>query len=159
MVVGGGNTAAADIIVLSRIASKVIVVHRRDTLRASKIYHETLMKTPNVEFYWDSEVSEILSGDKVTGVSIRSLKTGEKTQLSCDGVFVAIGRKPASELAAGQLDLDERGYIIADESTRTSLPGVYAVGDVRTKVVRQVVTAASDGAVAAHYAEEYLAGG
>ena len=117
------------------------------------------MKTPNVEFYWDSEVSEILSGDKVTGVSIRSLKTGEKTQLSCDGVFVAIGRKPASELAAGQLDLDERGYIIADESTRTSLPGVYAVGDVRTKVVRQVVTAASDGAVAAHYAEEYLAGG
>ena len=159
VVVGGGNTAAADIIVLSRIASKVIVVHRRDTLRASKIYHETLMKTPNVEFYWDSEVSEILSGDKVTGVSIRSLKTGEKTQLSCDGVFVAIGRKPASELAAGQLDLDERGYIIADESTRTSLPGVYAVGDVRTKVVRQVVTAASDGAVAAHYAEEYLAGG
>ena len=165
VVVGGGNTAAADILLLSRVASKVFVVHRRDTLRASKIYHETLMKAENVEFCWDSQVTGILSdasvtlsGFKVTGVRIRNIQTDEETELACDGIFVAIGRKPASELAAGQLDLDERGYIIADESTKTNIPGVFAAGDVRTKVLRQIITAASDGAMAAHYAEEYLAG-
>ena len=158
VVVGGGNTAAADILLLSRVASKVFVVHRRDTLRASKIYHETLMKAENVEFCWDSQVTGILSDDKVTGVRIKNINTGDERKLSCDGIFVAIGRKPASELAAGQLDLDERGYIIADESTKTNIPGVFAAGDVRTKVLRQVITAASDGAMAAHYAEEYLAG-
>lgn len=165
VVVGGGNTAAADILLLSRVASKVFVVHRRDTLRASKIYHEALMKAENVEFCWDSQVTGILSdasvtlsGFKVTGVRIRNIQTGEETELACDGIFVAIGRKPASELAAGQLDLDERGYIIADESTKTNIPGVFAAGDVRTKVLRQIITAASDGAMAAHYAEEYLAG-
>ena len=158
VVVGGGNTAAADILLLSRIASKVFVVHRRDTLRASKIYHETLMKAENVEFCWDSQVTGILSDDKVTGVRIKNINTGDERNLSCDGIFVAIGRKPASELAAGQLDLDERGYIIADESTKTNIPGVFAAGDVRTKILRQVITAASDGAMAAHYAEEYLAG-
>ena len=165
VVVGGGNTAAADILLLSRVASKIFVVHRRDTLRASKIYHETLMKAENVEFFWDSQVTGILSdasvtlsGFKVTGVRIRNIQTGEETELACDGIFVAIGRNPASELAAGQLDLDERGYIIADESTKTNIPGVFAAGDVRTKVLRQVITAASDGAMAARYAEEYLAG-
>ena len=158
VVVGGGNTAAADILLLSRVASKVFVVHRRDTLRASKIYHETLMKAENVEFCWDSQVTGILSDDKVTGVRIKNINTGDERNLSCDGIFVAIGRKPASELAAGQLDLDERGYVIADESTKTNIPGVFAAGDVRTKVLRQVITAASDGAMAAHYAEEYLAG-
>ena len=158
VVVGGGNTAAADILLLSRVASKVFVVHRRDTLRASKIYHETLMKAENVEFCWDSQVTGILSDDKVTGVRIKNINTRDERNLSCDGIFVAIGRKPASELAAGQLDLDERGYIIADESTKTNIPGVYAAGDVRTKVLRQVITAAADGAMAAHYAEEYLAG-
>ena len=158
VVVGGGNTAAADILLLSRVASKVFVVHRRDTLRASKIYHETLMKAENVEFCWDSQVTGILSDDKVTGVRIKNINTRDERNLSCDGIFVAIGRKPASELAAGQLDLDERGYIIADESTKTNIPGVFAAGDVRTKVLRQVITAASDGAMAARYAEEYLAG-
>ena len=158
VVVGGGNTAAADILLLSRVASKVFVVHRRDTLRASKIYHETLMKAENVEFCWDSQVTGILSDDKVTGVRIKNINTGDERNLSCDGIFVAIGRKPASELAAGQLDLDERGYVITDESTKTNIPGVFAAGDVRTKVLRQVITAASDGAMAAHYAEEYLAG-
>lgn len=158
VVVGGGNTAAADILLLSRVASKVFVVHRRDTLRASKIYHETLMKAENVEFCWDSQVTGILSDDKVTAVRIKNINTGDERKLSCDGIFVAIGRKPASELAAGQLDLDERGYIIADESTKTNIPGVFAAGDVRTKVLRQVITAASDGAMAAHYVEEYLAG-
>ena len=158
VVVGGGNTAAADILLLSRIASKVFVVHRRDTMRASKTYHETLMKAENVEFCWDSQVTGILSDDKVTGVRIKNINTGDERNLSCDGIFVAIGRKPASELAAGQLDLDERGYVIADESTKTNIPSVFAAGDVRTKVLRQIITAASDGAMAAHYAEEYLAG-
>ncbi|MGN0721478.1 MAG: thioredoxin-disulfide reductase [Anaerovoracaceae bacterium] len=165
VVVGGGNTAAADILLLSRIASKVFVVHRRDTLRASQVYHETLMSAENVEFCWNSQVTGILSyaaatshGAKVTGVRIKNLVTCEERELSCDGVFVAIGRKPASELAAGQLDLDERGYIIAGESTKTNIPGVYAAGDVRTKALRQIITAAADGAMAAHYAEEYLAG-
>lgn len=158
VVVGGGNTAAADILLLSRIASKVFVVHRRDTLRASKVYHDALMSAENVVFFWDSQVTSILSDDKVTGVRIKNINTGDERKLSCDGIFVAIGRKPASELAAGQLDLDERGYIIADESTKTNIPGVFAAGDVRTKVLRQVITAASDGAMAAHYAEEYLAG-
>ena len=127
-------------------------------MRASKIYHETLMKAENVEFCWDSQVTGILSDDKVTGVRIKNINTGDERNLSCDGIFVAIGRKPASELTAGQLDLDERGYIIADESTKTNIPGVFAAGDVRTKVLRQIITAASDGAMAAHYAEEYLAG-
>ena len=158
VVVGGGNTAAADILLLSRVASKVFVVHRRDTMRASKTYHETLMKAENVEFCWDSQVTGILSDDKVTGVRIKNINTGDERNLSCDGIFVAIGRKPASELAAGQLDLDERGYVITDESTKTNIPGVFAAGDVRTKVLRQVITAASDGAMAAHYTEEYLAG-
>ena len=158
VVVGGGNTAAADILLLSRVASKGFVVHRRDTLRASKIYHETLMKAENVEFFWDSQVTGILSDDKVTGVRIKNINTGDERNLSCDGIFVAIGRKPASELTAGQLDLDERGYIIADESTKTNIPGVFAAGDVRAKALRQVITAAADGAMTAHYAEEYLAG-
>ena len=157
VVVGGGNTAAADAAVLSRIAKKVILVHRRDTLRATKIYHDPLMKAENIEFRWDSSVAELLFEDHVTGVRLKNVKTGELTDVACDGVFVSIGRKPASELVAGQLELDRGGYIIADESTRTSIPGVYAIGDVRTKEVRQVVTAVADGATAVHYAEEYLA--
>ncbi|MGN0734283.1 MAG: thioredoxin-disulfide reductase [Anaerovoracaceae bacterium] len=156
-VVGGGNTAAADILLLSRVASKVFVVHRRDTISASKVYHDALMSADNVEFFWNSQVIGILSDSKVTGVRMRDLETGEETERACDGILVAIGRKPASELAAGQLDLDERGYIVADESTKTNIPGVFAAGDVRTKVLRQVITAAADGAMAAHYAEEYLA--
>jgi thioredoxin reductase (NADPH) len=156
VVVGGGNSAAADALVLSRIAKKVILVHRRDTLRATKIYHEQLMQAQNVEFMWDSAVKEILHNGKVTGLKIQNLRTGEWTEVACDGIFVSVGRKPASELAAGQLALDEGGYIIAGETTATSIPGVYAVGDVRTKQLRQVVTAVADGAAAAHMAEEYL---
>ena len=156
VVVGGGNTAAADAMLLSRIAKKVILVHRRDTLRATKIYHEPLMNAKNVEFRWNSTVSELLYGQKITGIVIKDVNTGEESQIDCDGVFVSVGRQPATELVKGQLDLDAGGYVIADESTKTSLPGVFAVGDVRTKVLRQVVTAVADGAVAAHYAEEYL---
>lgn len=157
VVVGGGNTAAADAMLLSRVAEKVIIVHRRDTLRATKVYHDPLMKAENVEFRWNSVVTGLLHDGKVTGVQVKDLMTGEVVDLPCDGVFVSIGRRPATELVIGQLALDEAGYIIADESTRTNIPGVYAVGDVRTKALRQVVTAVADGAVAVHYAEEYLA--
>ena len=159
VIAGGGNTAAADALILSRICKKVILVHRRDTLRATKIYHEPLMKAENVEFRWDSEITELLHNEKVTGIRLRNVKTGEESTLACDGVFVSIGRKPSTELVREQLEIDPTGYVIADESTRTNLPGVFAVGDVRTKALRQVVTAVADGAVAVHYAEEYLAGG
>lgn len=157
VVVGGGNTAAADAILLSRIAKKVIIVHRRDTLKATRIYHEPLMNAENVEFKWDSTVTELLHEDKITGVKIKNVKTGEESIIDCDGVFVSVGRKPATYFLGGQPDLDENGYIIADETTKTSIPGVYAVGDIRTKQLRQVVTAVSDGAMAVHSAEEYLA--
>lgn len=159
IIAGGGNTAAADALILSRICKKVIVVHRRDTLRATKIYHEPLMKAENVEFRWDSEIIELLHDEKVIGIRLRNVKTGEEITLACDGVFVSIGRKPSSELVKDQVEVDPAGYIIADESTRTNIPGVFAVGDVRTKALRQVVTAVADGATAVHYAEEYLAGG
>ena len=157
VVVGGGNSAVADALVLSRLAKKVILIHRRDTLRATKVYHETLMQAENVEFMWNSAVSELLSNGRFTGLRVKNLQTGKEQEIACDGVFISIGRTPASALVAGQLELDESGYIIAGESTSTSLPGVYAVGDVRTKQVRQIVTAVSDGAVAAHMAEENLA--
>ena len=157
MVVGGGNTAAADAMLLSRVAKKVILVHRRDSLRATKIYHEPLMKAENVEFAWNSQVAEILHDQKVSGVMLRDVHSGEMRQIDCDGIFVSVGRKPVTEFLDGQLELDKGGYILAGESTKTNIPGVFAVGDVRTKFLRQVVTAVADGAVAVHMAEEYLA--
>ena len=157
VIVGGGNTAAADAFVLSRIAKKVILVHRRDTLRATKVYHDPLMRAENVDFRWNSTVSEFISDGKVTDVKIKDVNTGEESVINCDGVFISVGRKPATELVKDQLELDSGGYVIADESTKTNIPGVYAVGDVRIKKVRQIVTAVADGAVAAHEAEEYLA--
>lgn len=157
IVVGGGNSAVSDALILSRICKKVFLVHRRDTLRATKIYHASLMQAENIEFYWDRAVEEFLHEEKLTGVKVKNLKTGEEDILKAEGIFISIGRKPATELVKGQLELDAAGYIIADESTKTNLAGVFAVGDVRTKALRQVVTAVADGAVAAHYAEEYLA--
>ena len=159
VVVGGGNTAAADALLLSRIARKVVLVHRRDTLRATKIYHEPLMKAENVEFQWNSVVTALLHEDRLTGVRIRNVKTGEEKDIAADGIFISVGRIPATELVAQQLELDEGGYIVAGETTETSIPGVYAVGDVRTKPLRQVVTAVADGATAVHMAEAFLAGG
>jgi thioredoxin reductase (NADPH) len=156
-VVGGGNSAAADALLLSRVAKKVYVIHRRDTLRATKVYHEPLMRAENVEFCWNCVVDEFLHDDKLTGLRLRDVKSGEVRDLALDGVFVSVGRNPESALVAGQIDLDPQGYIIAGEDTRTSLKGVYAVGDVRTKALRQVVTAVADGAAAVHSAEEYLA--
>ena len=157
VVVGGGNSAAADALLLSRIAKKVIIVHRRDTLRATKIYHEPLMKAENVEFQWNSVVEELLHEKKVTGVRLKNVQTGEVTEVAADGVFISVGRKPATELVAGQLELDRSGYVVAGETTETNIPGVYAVGDVRTRLLRQVVTAVADGAMAVHMAEEFLA--
>ena len=157
VVVGGGNSAAADALLLSRIAKKVIIVHRRDSLRATKVYHEPLMQAENVEFLWNSQVVELLRDSKLTGIRIQNVQSGEFTQLDCDGIFISIGRKPATELVRDQLLLDDAGYVIAGENTATSIPGVYAVGDVRTKQLRQIVTAVADGAVAVHMAEEYLA--
>lgn len=158
VVAGGGNSAAADALVLSRIAKKVILVHRRDTLRATAVYHKPLMEAENLEFRWNSAVMELVSDGKLTAVRLRDVNTGEESLIDCDGIFISIGRKPATSLVEGQLELDPAGYILAGESTRTNLPGVFAVGDVRTKALRQIITAAADGAVAAHYAEEYLAG-
>ena len=156
-VIGGGNSAAADALLLSRICEKVIVIHRRDSLRATKVYHEPLMKAENVEFRWNSTVEEILGDDRVQAVRLRNTETDKDEILEVGGVFVSIGRSPATELVRDQLVLDEGGYIVAGENTLTSIPGVYAVGDVRTKTVRQVVTAVADGAAAVHEAEQYLA--
>lgn len=157
-VVGGGNSAAADALLLSRVAKKVILVHRRDTLRATKIYHQSLLEKENVEFYWNSQVEELIHGDKLQAIRLRNTQTGEQTLVECEGLFVSIGRKPATQLVKGKLPLDDSGYVIAGETTETGIPGVYAVGDVRTKPLRQVVTAVADGAMAVAMAEEYLAG-
>ncbi len=158
MVVGGGNSAAADALLLSRVAKKVYLVHRRDTLRATKVYHQPLMEAENVEFLWDSAAVALEHGQKLTGVRVKNLKSGEEKLVEVDGMFVSIGRKPATELVKGQLQLDDGGYIIAGEDTVSSIPGVFAVGDVRTKHLRQIVTAVADGAVAVHQAEEFLSG-
>ena len=155
-VVGGGNSAAADALLLSRIAKKVIVIHRRDTLRATKVYHQPLMNADNVEFLWNSEVTSLLGQESVTAVTVKNRLSGQEQTIELNGIFISVGRTPNTALFANQLQLDEGGYIVADESTRTQLPGVFAIGDVRTKEVRQIITAAADGAVAAHYAQESL---
>lgn len=157
-VVGGGNSAVGDALSLSRTAKQVYLIHRRDSLRATKVYHEALEKAENIQILWDSAVTALDSDGMLNGITVENLKTGERQKLSCDGLFVSIGRKPASELVKEQLELDAGGYIVADESTQTSLPRVYAVGDVRTKEVRQVVTAMADGAAAVHHAQLDLGG-
>lgn len=157
MVVGGGNSAASDALYLSGLCEKVILVHRRDTLRATKIYHAPLMQASNVEFCWNSKVTELHADKRIESVTLTDIPTGKQREIKIDGLFVSIGRQPATELFAGQIALDAQGYIVADESTKTSLAGVFVAGDVRTKTLRQVVTAAADGAVAAHEAEQYLA--
>ncbi len=156
VVVGGGNSAAADALYLSELAEKVYLVHRRDKLRAEKIYHEPLMNADNLEFVYNSTVSGFISDGRIKGVTVRDVNTGAVRNIACDGVFVSIGRKPASEFLSEQVELDDKGYIIADETTRTNISGVFAAGDVRTKALRQIVTAAADGATAVHFAQEYL---
>lgn len=155
VVSGGGNSAAEDALFLAKICKKVYLVHRRDALRASMVYQNALKDSP-VEFLWNSRIEEILHEKKVTGVRLADVKTGEEREIACDGVFVAIGRVPDTAVFEGQVERNEQGYIIADETTRTNVPGVFAVGDVRTKPLRQIVTAASDGAVASKFIEEFI---
>lgn len=156
VVVGGGNSAVSDALYLSKLARKVYLVHRRDSLRAEKIFVNALEKAENIEIIWNSEVEKFLSENKFNGVRLLSVLNKKYEEIYADGLFVSIGRIPATGLFAGQILLDNNGYIIADESTKTSVKGVFAAGDVRSKVLRQVVTAVSDGAIAAHSAEEYI---
>ena len=155
-VIGGGNSAVADASLLSRICKEVILIHRRDTLRATKIYHDQLEKSKNVTFRWNSVVTEFTGDSRISGLKTQNIVTGETDEIPVDGVFISIGRNPVTHLFKGQIALDENSYILAGEDAKTNLPGVFAVGDVRTKALRQVVTAAADGAIAAHYTEEYL---
>ena len=157
-VVGGGNSAAEEALVLAKLCKKVYIVHRRDAMRATKSYLLPLEQMENIEFLWNREVADLQGEEKLTGLLLRDVKSGESSSLAVDGLFVAIGRIPSTELCRGILDLDEAGYVLADETTRTNLPGVFAVGDMRAKPLRQIITAASDGAVAAKFAEEYLSG-
>ena len=158
MVVGGGNTAAADAIYLSRICEKVYLVHRRDKLRATAIYHKRLEDLPNVEFVWNAVPRKLVADEgALAGVRIEMLETGEERDIAVNGLFVAVGTEPNTEFLDDALTLDETGYIVADETGTTEVPGVYAAGDVRTKALRQVVTAVADGALCAEEAAEYLA--
>ena len=155
-VVGGGDAALEDAIFLARMCEKVYIVHRRDKLRGAKRLQERLQALENIEFVWNSETAAIEGNAQVEALRLRQTKIGEERRLDVDGVFIAVGIAPESELYAGQLELDEQGYIRADESGQTSVPGVFAAGDVRTKALRQILTAASDGANCVASAERYL---
>lgn len=155
-VAGGGNSAAEDAKTLSHICKKVYLIHRRDTLRAEKAYLDPLENADNLEFIWNTQIDELLTDGKLTSLALTDRVTGTHRSLSCDGLFVAIGRDPNTALVKNQVELDAQGYIVADETTRTSVPGVFAAGDVRTKPLRQIVTAAADGAVASKYVQEFL---
>ena len=156
IVVGGGNSAVSDALYLSRIAKKVILVHRRDTLRATKIYHEPLKNADNIEFLWNSQIIKFIGETKLSGAVVKNALDSKETKIDCDAVFISIGRRPDTDILSGTVALDENGYVIADESTKTNISGVFAAGDLRTKTLRQIVTATADGAVAAYFAEEYL---
>jgi thioredoxin reductase (NADPH) len=159
-VIGGGDTAMEEAIYLSKICSSVTVIHRRDTLRASKVMQDKARSLPNVHFIWNSEVVDIkdLAQGAVTGLVLRNVLTGERTDLPIDGVFIAIGHVPNTKLVAGQLALNESGYVITHDGTRTSVPGVFAAGDVQDHIYRQAVTAAGSGCMAAIDAERFLSG-
>lgn len=154
-VAGGGNTAAAEALLLSGLCRKVILLHRR-VLRAEQAAVTALKQAANVEFSPNTQVCALLGQERLTGLRLTDLQTGTQWELPCDGLFVCAGMRPVSQLVQGVLATDENGYVAADETTRTALPGVFAVGDVRTKAVRQIVTAAADGAAAAYFAAEYL---
>ena len=159
VVVGGGNSAVAEALYLSRIAKEVTLIHRRDHLRATPIYLKPLQEAENIHILWNSRVEKFLYDEVLKGIEARNVVTGESHELACDGLFVSVGRQPATELVKDWLTLDEGGYIMAGEDTKTSVPGVFAVGDVRSKELRQIVTAVADGAVAAHMAERFLTEG
>ncbi len=155
-VIGGGDTAIADAIYLTKFAKEVIVIHRRDQLRAVKTLQEEAFSNPKIKFQWNSVSEHIIGENKVEGLEIKNVKTGEKKVLKVDGVFVAIGTVPNSKLVANIVELDEKGFIKTDQKRETSLPGMFAVGDVRDTPLRQVVTAAGDGAIAEFSAENYI---
>jgi len=158
VVVGGGDSAMEEATFLTRFARSVTIVHRRDTLRASKIMQDRAMSNPKIKFVWDSAVEEVLGDDRVTGLRLRNLKTGAESTLPVAGMFVAIGHDPRTELVAGQLATDAEGYILVDHpTTRTSIDGVFAAGDVVDHIYRQAVTAAGTGCSAALDAERWLA--
>ena len=156
VVVGGGNAAAEDAVFLSGLCKKVYLVHRRDELRADKAIQEKIFDCENIEMAWDSVPLEILGQDEVTGIKIRNVKTGEERELDTDGVFIAVGIVPNTTFVKAQLELDENGYICAGEEGITSAAGVFAAGDIRTKALRQVVTAVSDGANTVASVQKYL---
>lgn len=159
-VVGGGDSAVEEAMYLTKFASKVTIVHRRGALRASKIMQDKAFGNPKIDFIWDSEVVEVKDVEKgeVTGVVVRNVKTGQFSDLSLEGVFIAIGHTPNTSLLAGQIELDTNGYIVTREGTRTNVPGVFAAGDVQDHVYRQAITAAGSGCMAAIDAERYLEG-
>ena len=156
VVVGGGNAAAEDAVFLSGLCKKVYLVHRRDELRADKAIQEKVFRCENIEMVWESIPLEILGQDEVTGIKIRNVKTGEERELDTDGVFIAVGIVPNTTFVEDQLELDENGYICAGEEGITSAAGVFAAGDIRTKALRQVVTAVSDGANTVASVQKYL---
>jgi thioredoxin reductase (NADPH) len=161
-VVGGGNTAVEEALYLSQMASSVTLIHRRDQLRAEKVLQDRLFRNAKVEIVWDSVVDEVLGRREplaVTGLRLRNARTGALSEIAVDGVFIAIGHDPATQLVKGQLEMDRDGYVItAPDSTATSVPGVFAAGDVQDKIYRQAVTAAGSGCMAALEAEKFLAG-
>lgn len=155
-VAGGGNTAAAEALLLSGLCQKVTLIHRRERLRAEQTAVSALEQAGNVRFALGVQVCSLLGQTHLTGVGLRDAQSGAEWELPCDGLFVCVGMRPASQLVQGILETDQNGYVLADETTRTTLPGVFAVGDLRAKTVRQIVTATADGAAAAHFATEYL---
>jgi len=158
VVVGGGDTAIEEANFLTKFASKVTVIHRRDQLRASKILQENAFKNDKIDFCWDSVVEDILDPNqgKVTGIKLKNVKTDEVTEKNCDGVFLAIGHTPNTSIFKGQLKMDKMGYIISKDGAKTSIPGIFACGDVKDHVYRQAVTAAGSGCAAAIEAELFL---